>query len=61
MIWCETDPMNPLCDIWTFKGSDRWYWTREEAEEAFVLFRLVLLAELFILSGMFITGEQVNK
>jgi len=34
-IYCDVDPMNPLCDIWTFKGAKQWYWTREEAQEAY--------------------------
>lgn len=34
-IYCDADPMNPLCDIWTFKGANQWYITREEAEEAY--------------------------
>ena len=35
VIYNEPDPMNPLCDVWTFKGADRWYFTREEAEKAY--------------------------
>lgn len=35
VFYNEPDPMNPLCDVWTFKGADRWYFTREEAEKAY--------------------------
>jgi hypothetical protein len=35
VFYCESDPMNPLCIVWTFKGADRWYWTRDEAERAY--------------------------
>jgi len=44
-IYCDADPMNPLCDIWTFKGAKQWYWTREEAEEAYREFQRAALID----------------
>lgn len=33
-VYCEPDPMNPQCSVWTFKGANKWYFTKEEAEKA---------------------------
>lgn len=35
VIYSMPDPMNPLCDVWTFKGANQWYWTKEDAEKAY--------------------------
>jgi len=34
-IYCDADPMNPLCCLWTFHGAKQWYETKQEAEEAY--------------------------
>ena len=32
-IIVDTDPMNPLCFIYTFKEANKWYYNKKEAEE----------------------------